>query len=187
MARRPSSVGGSAGLYAGRDGGNVPPARSVSSSIYPMLGQRTNKRRRLKLCNDGSEDGDILKLGEAIRNGDLKEVKSFLEENGVHNMLNTRFCFEVYAQRLAMYREDEFLPSTMEPVPIKVTPLQLAVLCKRSQLLEYLLSSASPSIGMQELNNMLSVKAKIDFPKGIQNYVDRDQALQVYINFNHKN
>ena len=152
-----------------------------------MLGRMTKKRRRLRLCNDGSEDGDILQLGEAIRNGDLKKVKSFLEENGVQNMLNTRFCFEVYAQRLAMYRDDEFLPSTMEPVPIKVTPLQLAVLCKRSQLLEYLLSSASFSIGMQELNNMLSVKTKIDFPKGIQNYVDRDQALQVYINFNHKN
>ena len=135
------------------------------------------------MYNDGSEDGDILQLGEAIRNGDLKKVKSFLEENGVEFTLNVMFCFEVYAQRLAMYREDEFLPSTMEPVPIKVTPLQLAVLCKRSQLLEYFLSSATPSIGMHELNNILSIKSKIQFHKGIQNYVDRDQALQVCMDF----
>lgn len=135
-----------------------------------------------RLLNDGSEDTDALQLGEAIRSGDLAKVRAFVEEKGVAKTLSIMFSFEVYAQRLAVYRGDGLLRRpAMENVAIKVTPLQLAVLCKRSQLLEYLLSSATPSIGMQELNNILSTRARIQFPKGIQNYVDKDQALQVCI------
>ena len=41
---------------------------------------------------------------------------------------------------------------------MQVTPTQLAVLCKQSQVLEYLLSSSTPHTGMKELNNMLSAR-----------------------------
>ena len=46
----------------------------------------------------------------------------------------------------------------MEVVGIRVTSLQLAVLCKQSQLLELLLSSATPYLEMKELNDVLSTR-----------------------------
>ena len=36
--------------------------------------------------------------------------------------------------------------------------MQLAVLCKQSQVLEYLLSSSTPHTGMKELNDVLSAR-----------------------------
>ena len=102
---------------------------------------------------------EALKLGEAIRNGDLDEVNKFLGENGVSETLRLMFSFEIMAQRGAVFKEDEGpVPPAMEAVGIRVTSLQLAVLCRQSQLLELLLSSATPSVDMRELNDVLSTR-----------------------------
>ena len=125
---------------------------------------RPKRKRLLKLFEDGAGSGEdnsktALKLGEAIRNGDLDDVNKFLGENGVSDTLRLMFSFEIMAARLAVYKEDEgSLPPAMEAVAIRVTSLQLAVLCRQSQLLELLLSSATPSIGMRELNDVLSTR-----------------------------
>ena len=63
----------------------------------------------LKLFEDGdgeNEDNskEALKLGEAIRNGDVDEVKKFLAENGVLETLRLMFSFEITAQRFAVYK-----------------------------------------------------------------------------------
>lgn len=125
---------------------------------------RPKRKRLLKLFEDGGGDGEdngktALKLGEAIRNGDLDEVNKFLGENGASETLRLMFSFEIMGQRGAVYKEDEgFLPPAMEAVGIRVTSLQLAVLCRQSQLLELLLSSATPSVDMRELNDVLSTR-----------------------------
>ena len=147
--------------------------------------RRPKRKPLLKFSEDeqGAEDNKAaIRLGEAIRSGDLDEVKAFFGEKGIAETLGIMFSFEIMVQRLAVFKEDESLPPAMEAVGIKVTPLQLAVLCKQSQLLELLLSSAS-STGMQELNNMLSTRARIHFPEGINNYADKDKTLQAHLLF----
>ena len=119
-----------------------------------------------RLVEDGESGGEdnsnktALKLGEAIRNGDTDEVNKFLCETGISETLRLKFSFEIMAQRGEVYREDEGLdlPPAMEAVGIRVTSLQLAVLCRQSQLLELLLSSATASVGMGELNDVLSTR-----------------------------
>ena len=132
-----------------------------------MPGYRSKRKRLLRLVEDGEGGGGednssktALKLGEAIRNGDLDEVNKFLCENGISETLHLKFSFEIMAQRGEVYREAEGLdlPPAVEAVGIRVTSLQLAVLCRQSQLLELLLSSASSSVGMGELNDVLSTR-----------------------------
>ena len=133
---------------------------------FKSPGYRSKRKRLLRLVEDGESGGEdnsnktALKLGEAIRNGDTDEVNKFLCENGISETLRLKFSFEIMAQRGEVYREDEGLdlPPAMEAVGIRVTSLQLAVLCRQSQLLELLLSSATSSVGMGELNDVLSTR-----------------------------
>ena len=161
---------------------------SSRATYHPRLSVTLNQqriRKRLKTIDTGrlslrscggnsrSEKELREKLGNAIRMGNLCDVRDIMNSNELSMVINLRFCIDINVYRLKQRCREYVRPET-QLATMEVSPLQLAVILKKVGIVQLMLQLVPD----QEMNTFIGKSnANVKFKEDLSNYGDLDRML----------
>ena len=170
----------------------VIPIRSHQRSLsFRNHGMRTLRAKKViksftPFGSEPAEKKDLQEsLGNAIKTGDIFQIQELVTAHGVSTINNLRFAVSI---RVKMKRGGRYLeigrykPSERQTATMEVTPLQLAVVFKKANIVQLMLEWATRTQDKDETRSMLDAmigqaRATVKFEEDLVKYRDVDRML----------